>query len=286
MPYSLRHLDFDDKMCHQVSLHVFEQVYPHQIICDQLRLHHRWEERERVLNRGVLTHLLLAAALGTRLALPRVLERLARPVQVLGLSLAAMQVRGPASSDRRQRLGVEPLQGLFACWCRPLCTAATKGAYRCGKRLMALDGTMQDVPDTPANAAAFCRPSHHYGPGPFPQLRLLLLSECGSPAIVDATISDRTHSERRRAHDLMSSLTSERLLLHDAPFSGLSFWHSIRAHGSHGLGPVPSHHLPSYQRQVHDGSSLAAYLPSPAQTCEGIMPLLVRVIEYRITDTR
>lgn len=113
---------------------------------------------------------------------------------MLGLPLSAMQVTGPAITYRRKQLGIAPLQGLFARCCRPLCTPATIGAYRFGKRLIALDGTMQDVADTPANAAAFSRPSNQYGDGPFPQIRLLVLNECGSHATVDATISDGTHA--------------------------------------------------------------------------------------------
>jgi hypothetical protein len=286
MRYRLRHLDLDDKMCHQVSLEVFEHVYPRELICEQLSLHQAWEERERALNMFALIHLLLAAALWTRLALPRVLERLARPWHLLGLPLSAMQVSGSAISYRRAQLGIAPLQGLFARCCRPLCTPATIGAYRFGKRLLALDGTMQDVPDTPANAAAFARPSNQYGQGPFPQIRLLLLSECGSHAIVDATISDRTEAERRLAEKALPSLEADMFLLHDAQFTGLRFWQAIRARRAHVMGPLPSHHLPTYLRQLSDGSYLAAYLPSKKQEQEGIKPLLVRVIEYRITDAR
>src|SRR6266567_4816142 len=124
----------DDKMCQQVSLNVFEQIYPRETICEQLSLHQAWEERERCLNMVVLISILLAAALWTRLAFPRVLERLARPLHVLGLPLCAMQVKGSAISYRRQQLGVAPLQGLFARCCRPLCTPETQGAYRFGKR--------------------------------------------------------------------------------------------------------------------------------------------------------
>src|SRR6266699_2636702 len=101
MRYRLRQLDLDDKMCQQVSLEVFEQVYHREIICEQLSLHQAWEERERALNKFVLIQLLLAAALWTRLAFPRVLERLARPLHVLGLPLTAMQVKGSAISYRR-----------------------------------------------------------------------------------------------------------------------------------------------------------------------------------------
>jgi hypothetical protein len=151
---------------------------------------------------------------------------------------------------------------------------------------MALDGTMQDVADTPANAAAFSRPRNQYGQGPFPQVRLLLLTECGSHATVDATISDGSHAERRLAQDLLPSLKPDRFLLHDAQFTGLRFWQAIRARRGHVLAPLPSHHLPTYLRQLSDGSYLAVYLPSQKQEQEGIPPLLVRVIEYRISDAR
>ena len=286
MPYSLRHLDLDDKMCQQVSLSVFEHLYPHERLCEQLSTHDAWEERERSLNMIVIIHLLLAAALWTRMALPRVLEQLARPLHVLGLPLESMQVTAAAIGYRRKHLGIDPLRGLFAQCCRPMCTPATKGAYRFGKRLMAVDGTMQDVADTPANAAAFSRPGNQYGPGPFSQLRLLLLNECGSHALVDATISDSTQSERRLAHELLGSLDAEMLLLHDAQFTGLRFWSALRARRVHVLAPLPAHHLPTYERQLRDGSYLARYHPSPAHTREGILPLWVRVIEYRITDAR
>jgi hypothetical protein len=141
-------------------------------------------------------------------------------------------------------------------------------------------------PDTQANAAAFARPSNQYGEGPFPQIRLLVLSECGSHAIVDATISDGTQAERSLAEKLLPSLDPGMLLLHDAQFTGFGFWQAIRARGAQVMGPLPSHHLPTYLRQLSDGSYLAAYVPNKQQKQAGIKPLLVRVIEYRITDAR
>ena len=42
-------------------------------------------------------------------------------------------------------------------------------------RLMAIDGTVFNTPDTQANAAAFGRSSNPYGPGAYPQVR------CGMP---------------------------------------------------------------------------------------------------------
>ena len=289
MQYRLRQMELDDKMCQQVSLSVFDQIYPREVICEQLSLHHAWEERERCLNMVVLIYLLLAAALWTRLALPRVLERLARPLHVLGLPLSTMQVRGSAISYRRQQLGIAALQGLLARCCRPLCTPATIGAYRFGKRLMALDGTMQDVPDTEANAAEFSRPSNQYGDGPFPQIRLLVLNECGSHATVDATISDGTHAECRLAEQLVPSLEPEMFLLHDAQFTGLRFWQAIRARGAHVMGPLPSHHLPTYLRQLESGQlfgGLHAQQTAAASGDQALAGTGDRISHHRCTPRR
>lgn len=64
MRYRRRYLDLDDKMCQHVSLEIVEQIYPQQIICEQLDLHDAWEERERALNMFVVIHLFLAAVPG------------------------------------------------------------------------------------------------------------------------------------------------------------------------------------------------------------------------------
>jgi hypothetical protein len=114
---------------------------------------------------------------------------------VLGLPLSAMGVSDSAISYRRQQLGSAPLAALFAHCCRPLCSKQTPGAYRFGRRLVAIDGTRQDVAETPANAAVFARPSNQYGPGPFPQIRLLLLSECGSHASFGACVDSSQQAE-------------------------------------------------------------------------------------------
>jgi hypothetical protein len=50
---------------------------------------------------------------------------------------------------------------------------------------MALDGTVEDVPDSPANGRAFGR--HHSGRGQsaFPQVQGVYLAECGTHAVID-----------------------------------------------------------------------------------------------------
>ena len=53
--------------------------------------------------------------------------------------------------EGRQRLGVEPVRRVFDLVVRPLATPQTPGGFYKGMRPMGIDGTVMDVPDTPAN---------------------------------------------------------------------------------------------------------------------------------------
>jgi hypothetical protein len=58
-------------------------------------------------------------------------------------------------SQASYRLGARPVVALFHQVCRPLARAQRPGTFLFGLRLMALDGTVEDVPETSANARAF-----------------------------------------------------------------------------------------------------------------------------------
>ncbi len=56
-----------------------------------------------------------------------------------------------------------------------------------GLRVMAVDGTVFDVPDSEMNARVFGYPASRPGTQPaFPKVRLVLLIEAGTHLIVDA----------------------------------------------------------------------------------------------------
>jgi hypothetical protein len=69
----------------------------------------------------------------------------------------------------RKRLGVAPVRQLFHQVVRPLATPDTPGAFYKGLHLVAIDGTVLDVPDFPANARVFGRPTGGRGDGAFPR---------------------------------------------------------------------------------------------------------------------
>src|SRR5271157_6131953 len=82
--------------------------------------------------------------------------------------------------EARQRLGVEPVRCVFELVVQPLATPETPGAFYKGLRLMGIDGTVMDAPDTPANEERFGRSTGGRGDGAFPQIRKLSLVELGT----------------------------------------------------------------------------------------------------------
>jgi hypothetical protein len=131
----------------------------------------------------------------------------------------------------RRRLGVAPVRDLFARVVRPLARPETPGAFYHGLRLMGIDGVINDVPDSEANAAAFGRPTAGpRGDGAFPQIRKLSLVElgthvevafvvkpcrCGEHAMVDGllryTLDDPQRVGHSEVHVLITNLFDETL---------------------------------------------------------------------------
>jgi hypothetical protein len=66
-------------------------------------------------------------------------------------------------SEARQRLGTQVMSRLFERVARPQATNQTPGAFLGGLRVMAVDGTVLDVPDSKANARVFGYPASRRG---------------------------------------------------------------------------------------------------------------------------
>lgn len=85
--------------------------------------------------------------------------------------------------ESRQKIGPAVMTRLFEMIAKPLATLLTPGAFLGGLRIMAVDGTVFDVPDTDKNAKVFSYPGSRPGTYPaFPKARLVFLVEAGTPA--------------------------------------------------------------------------------------------------------
>lgn len=288
MGYRVREFAPDDKMCQQIDLPMFEHVFPVERIATVLSECGGWEVRERTLNMVVVIYLLIALSLYPKRSQPSVLQALAQGTRLLWPAPEQAVAGGSAIAYRRKQLGVLPLQALFEQSCHPLSSEATKGAFRLGRRLMAIDSTWQAVPDTLANSAAFgrFREQPETQRSPCPHVRCTVLLECGTHLIVGADLAPCRHAEEHGAHALLSRITSEMLVTLDAGFfSGPLFW-AIRQRGAHVLGRVPAGVLQQSCFLLADGTSLAAMIPYRSALYPFPKPLLVRIIEYRVTDKR
>lgn len=134
-----------------------------------------------------------------------------------------------AIAQARQRLGPEPMAELFTQVARPAATMETAGAFLGRWRLMSIDGMAWDIPDTPANAAAFGYPraGKDGSPGAFPKAQVVTVSECASHAAVLAAIGPfalKAGGERALARRLYPQLEEDWLLIADRGFYDWPDW--------------------------------------------------------------
>ena len=177
---------------------------------------------------------------------------------------------------------------LFEQVARPLATPETPGAFLGGLRVMAVDGTVLDVPDSKANAKVFGYPSSRPGTqAAFPKVRLVMLVEAGTHIIVDALMCPYRIGERVRAKKLLRSVTQGMLLMWDRGLHSYAMVNATLAQGCHYLGRVPANVKFPAEQILDDGSYLSWIVPDGKSKKKGYTKLLVRVIEYTIdTDAQ
>lgn len=245
------------------------------------------ERRCRKLPAELTVLLTIGAALFPREALERVLVKLLRGLRLLGLGRPRAPFEAAtkgAICQARYQLGARPLALLFRRVCRPLASPATPGAFLFGLRALALDSTLEAVPDTPANARAFGRPTNQHGPAGFPVVRGVYLLECGTHAVVDAGFWPYAPSEHRGARRLLRSVGPGMLVLWDCGRHSADLITAVHARGADVLGRVPAGVRLPADEPLPDGSYLARLTTGRDWQRRREERLPVRVVEYTLTD--
>jgi hypothetical protein len=173
-----------------------------------------------------------------------------------------------ALARARRRAGPRPLKLLFTRLAGPLADPATPGAAAFGRLVVALDGTMLEVPHTPANVAAFGPPPSRHGSGGFPQVRLVTLAACGTRGLLDAAFRGRAAagaSEQDLARTIAARgrLGAGMLVLADRNFCGYPVAAVLAATGGDFLIRARADQKFPVLKALPDGSYLSV-LPSPA----------------------
>src|SRR5229473_720861 len=290
--YRLRHMDVDDKVCEQVDLALLARVYPKEGIERCVGQSQPWVSKARRVRQSTLLALVwfvIGLALWSRLSQRLVWDKLVGKLSLLHPGEPRSRLSASGLSGRRQELGSQGLQGLLHECCQVLAQpqqmlSAFFGRYR----LMAIDGTVFSTADTAANDAAFGRSSNQYGPGAYPQVRCVLLAECGSHAVVELEIDRYDVSEVHGAHRVVEEVGPDMLVLVDAGITSGGFFEHVRARRAHVLGALEAgawEHLPR-QRRLADGSVLAWVPPTRGVQYPMQRGMWVRLISYRVTDER
>jgi hypothetical protein len=185
----------------------------------------------------------------------------------------------------RQRLGLAPVRHLFEQIVHPLAGPETPGTCYRGFRLVGLDGTVYDVPDSEANAAVFDRPSAGpRGDGAFPQVRKLSLVELGTHVELAFVVRSISHGEPSMVGGLLRHLTPEMLLLEDRGFFSYDHWKEALSRGVKILARVKSGLILEPIRNLTDGSYLAKIYRTPYDRQKDRGGIVVRVIRYTLDD--
>ena len=186
--------------------------------------------------------------------------------------------------EARQRLGVAPLLQLTQQVVELQTTPQTPGAFYRELRLMALDGFVVDVPDTPANARVFGRPGSSRSPAAFPQARVLALCEIGTHVLWRTQIKPCRRGEVTMAPALLRHLQADMLLLWDRNFLSYDLVRQVRQRGAHLLARIKRNLVFRPLQRLRDGSYLANLYPSSWHRDQDEGGIKVRIIEYTFDD--
>ncbi len=268
-----------------VVFKTIETVISPDVIEQTLGETHSFEERKRQLPSSLVVCLVIAMSLWASDSMGTVLQNL-----VNGLSRQWTRLgqywKLPSSSsitEARQRVGCRVMSELFERITRPLATRETPGAFLGELRVMAVDGTVLDVPNSVANAKVFGYPASTPGTrAAFPKVRLVLLIEAGTHLIVDALICPYRIGERVRALKLLRSVTCGMLLMWDRGLHSYRMVNATRNQGCHYLGRVPAHVKFQVEKVLDDGSYVSWIAPDRKSKKNGGTRIQVRVIEYTI----
>jgi hypothetical protein len=264
-----------------------EQVIAPELVRQSLLDASRVNRRSCKLTHEVTLWVVLAMGLLTDLPIRQVFKHSRRLRVQIGEDGSAMAEDTPERSSlcvARQRLGVAPLRALFARVVRPLATFETRGAFYRGFRLVGIDGSVYNLPDSPANAKAFGRPSGgDRGEGAFPQIRKLSLVELGTRVEIAFLLKRLACGELTMVSGLLRYLTSEMLLLLDRGFFSYEMWKTLDPRVRL-LARVKNNLILKPVQHLADGSYLAKIYPSPRAREKDREGILVRVIRYRLDE--
>jgi hypothetical protein len=271
------------RIAEHMSIGVLARTYPRERIRDILVRMGLQSKRVRDLPAEALVYYVIALGLFMAVSTGEVLRSLVEGLQWLGGTSAGIKAAGKAAiSQARSRLGAAPLRALWQESAVPLAAAGQPGAFYRDLRLVSIDGSTLDVPDTAGNLAHFGRQQSSRGQAAFPQLRFVALCESGPHAIFSVRMGSYGTHETTLAAQLLPDLCPGMLCLADRLYPSFSLWKKAAATGASLLWRARSNADLPVEEVLPDGSYLSRIYPTGKDKRKKRGGLVVRVIEYRL----
>jgi Insertion element 4 transposase N-terminal/Transposase DDE domain len=237
-------------------------------------------ERVRALPAEVMTYYVIALGMLMSVSTGEVLRVLREGMSWLGAGDGGKGAGKAAIAQARARLGAEPLRLLWERTAKPMAEAGAPGAFYRDLRLVALDGTTLDVPDTGENREVFGKPGSARGQSAFPQLRLVGLVETGSHGFFACAHGSCKSGEQTLATQVIPRLEKGMLCLADRLFMSFALWKQAVATGADLLWRGRDNLVLPVEESLVDGSYLSTIHPSYEERRRRSGGVRVRVIEY------
>lgn len=282
-----RKAESDRRLPDLVSVGLLMKVFPAVVVDEVIAECGRTEQRRRSLPARSMAYFAMGMALHSEGSYEDVLALISDGIAWAHREEGSVRLANKAAiSHARDRLGPEPMALLFERVAKPLAQEATPGSWLAGRRLVAIDGTCLDLPDTPANDSHFGRPGVMKGErSAFPQARVVALAECGTHTLFEAVIGPYTTSENALSGELITRLRPGMLCLADRGFYSFTAWQEASATGADLLWRVKDNLNLEVVKELPDGSWLAQVFHSTHDRARRD-PRTVRVIEYTVEDGR
>ncbi len=232
------------------------------------------QKRVRLLPSRVVVYFVLALALFEQCSYRAVWGKLVAGLDTLALARPCVS----ALCRARRRVGTKPFKALFETLAGPVAWPHTPGAFWRGLRTVAIDGTHLHMPDSKPIAARHSKRKRkgedlEFG---YPLLRLLVLIECGTRAVLGAAFGPESSGETAYAERLLGRLAPGMLVLLDTGFDSWPLLSQLRSTGAEFLCRSGARRIPLITRRLPDGSYLSTF---------GMGKLPVRIVEAWITVT-
>jgi hypothetical protein len=274
-----------ERLPDRVSIGVLAVVFPASLVDRVIEEAGARERRYRSLPARLMVYYLLAMALFAQQGYEEVMRLLTQGLAWLSGWQASWEAPSvPAIAKARARLGEAPLELLFREVAGPAADPGAPeaaGSFWRGLRLVAADGMVLDLADTPANDAYFGRPSSGGIGGPFPQARVVAVGECGTGALIGAAIGPLSWGEQSLLRQVLPALGPGMLVLADRNFPSWALWREAAATGAQLLWRASASFTLPVVTVLPDGTYLSRL--SPPRKKDGD-PVTVRVIEYQVSD--